>query len=52
LTFEHAWALKDLPLHHRDPFDRMLIVQALIERLTVVTADSKFEPYGVDLIRA
>ena len=52
LTFEHAWSLKDLPAHHRDPFDRMLVVQVLVERLTIVTADPKFELYGVDLIRA
>jgi PIN domain nuclease of toxin-antitoxin system len=48
---EHAHALKDLPLHHRDPFDRMLIAQALTEGLTVATRDPVFEKYSVPLLR-
>ncbi|HZL94517.1 MAG TPA: type II toxin-antitoxin system VapC family toxin [Vicinamibacterales bacterium] len=36
-----------LPFHHRDPFDRMLVAQALSEELTIVSADSVFEKYGV-----
>jgi len=36
-----------LPFHHRDPFDRLLIAQALVEDLTVVTTDPKFHAYGV-----
>ena len=44
---EHVWAVRDLPLHHRDPFDRLLIAQALEERLPVVTADEQFAAYGV-----
>jgi PIN domain nuclease of toxin-antitoxin system len=50
ITFAHAAALTELPLHHRDPFDRMLIVQAQQEGLTIVTADRKFEPYDVDIL--
>ncbi|MGH7552306.1 MAG: type II toxin-antitoxin system VapC family toxin [Longimicrobiales bacterium] len=50
ITFGHAAALGDLPFHHRDPFDRMLIVQARAEGLTIVTADRKFEPYDVAVI--
>ena len=34
-------------MHHSDPFDRLLIAQALIERLPVVTTDARFEAYGV-----
>ena len=51
LTFEsrHAEVLRKLPWHHRDPFDRMLIAQAIVEQLTVVTADPHFAAYGVDL---
>jgi PIN domain nuclease of toxin-antitoxin system len=51
LTFEarHAEVLRTLPWHHRDPFDRMLIAQAIAERLTVLTADPHFAAYGVDL---
>jgi PIN domain nuclease of toxin-antitoxin system len=50
LTFAHTAALIDLPFHHRDPFDRMLIVQAQSEGLTIVTADRKFEAYDVAII--
>ena len=51
ITFNHAERAGALPPHHRDPFDRMLVAQALVERLTVVTHDPAFEPYGVDLLR-
>jgi hypothetical protein len=46
----HAARLEHLPLHHRDPFDRMLIAQAQIEGLTLVTADRHFSAYDVTLI--
>ena len=49
-TVDHAERLSGLPLHHRDPFDRMLVVQAQAEGLTVVTADTLFRGYGVPLI--
>ena len=39
--------LETLPLHHRDPFDRMLVAQALTDDLTVLTADPVFAKYGV-----
>lgn len=48
---DHALRAGDLPLHHGDPFDRLLIAQAQIEHLTLITADRKFERYEVDLIR-
>lgn len=48
----HAERAAVLPLHHRDPFDRMLIAQAQIEQLQLVTADQAFKPYDVDLIEA
>jgi PIN domain nuclease of toxin-antitoxin system len=51
ITFNHAERAGALPPHHRDPFDRMLVAQALVEGLTVVTHDPAFEPYGVDLLR-
>ena len=50
LTFQHAAALADLPFHHTDPFDRMLIAQARVERATIVTHDRALEPYGVPII--
>ena len=45
ITLEHAAAAAALPALHRDPFDRMLIAQAIAERLTVVTADAVFRRY-------
>ena len=42
----HVFATRHLPLHHRDPFDRLLIAQAAIEGLTIVTADRVFATYG------
>jgi PIN domain nuclease of toxin-antitoxin system len=50
VTFEHAERLATLPSHHRDPFDRMLIAQAQIEGLVIVTNDSRFEAYDVPVI--
>ena len=46
----HALAVAGLPDHHRDPFDRILIAQALVEGMTLVSADSKFTPYGVPIL--
>jgi len=45
----HAAVVATLPLHHRDPFDHLLIAQALTERLTLVTRDRQFAAYGVTL---
>lgn len=50
VTFGHAEAVARLPLHHRDPFDRMLVAQCLSERLTLLTHDRRMEPYGIDVI--
>jgi PIN domain nuclease of toxin-antitoxin system len=47
ITLAHAERVGKLPLHHRDPFDRMLIAQCLVENLTLVTADRRLAPYGV-----
>ena len=52
VTFEHAWAVSKLPLHHRDPFDRMLIAQARCEDLTLLTADAAIVAYDVRTIDA
>jgi PIN domain nuclease of toxin-antitoxin system len=46
---DHAIAAARLPLHHRDPFDRMLIAQALVEGLTLVTRDPEIQKYDVPL---
>ena len=50
ITADHAHAVGELPLHHRDPFDRMLVAQAKTERLTLVTHDLRFKSYDVSLI--
>jgi PIN domain nuclease of toxin-antitoxin system len=50
LTFDHVRRLEELPLHHRDPFDRILIAQSLTESLPFVSADPQFERYPVELI--
>jgi PIN domain nuclease of toxin-antitoxin system len=50
VTLEHVYALDRFPLHHRDPFDRLLIAQAHQEGLTLVTHDPKFSVYAVPLL--
>jgi PIN domain nuclease of toxin-antitoxin system len=50
ITLEHGVAAGTLPLHHRDPFDRLLIGQAQVEGLTVVTHDSDFARYQVAIL--
>lgn len=47
---DHCARLAALPLHHRDPFDRMLVVQAQQERVPILTADSKLGAYDPELI--
>jgi PIN domain nuclease of toxin-antitoxin system len=46
----HAWRLASLPLHHRDPFDRLLAAQALVEGIPLVTGDPRFGPYGLGVL--
>lgn len=48
----HAVQVADLPDHHRDPFDRLLIAQAQIEGIPIVTADRSFERYDVEIVPA
>ena len=50
LNFDHVRRLEEVPLHHRDPFDRILIAQSLEEKLPLVTADPHFEKYPIQLI--
>jgi PIN domain nuclease of toxin-antitoxin system len=44
----HIYALSNLPNHHRDPFDRLLIAQAMNEKLTIISIDEKFDGYEVE----
>lgn len=48
----HAAAVRDLPLHHADPFDRMLVAQTRLERLTLATADPALARYRVPILPA
>jgi PIN domain nuclease of toxin-antitoxin system len=52
ISIAHGVAAGQLPHHHEDPFDRMLIAQALAEGLTIVTRDKRFGDYGVGLLAA
>ena len=47
---EHILALDNLPFHHKDPFDRLLIAQAIVEGFTIVTVDSEFPVYPAKLL--
>ena len=49
-SHQHIWTLGNLPLYHRDPFDRLLIAQAIHEGYTLVTADPIFKAYPVKLL--
>ncbi|NNN21531.1 MAG: type II toxin-antitoxin system VapC family toxin [Acidimicrobiales bacterium] len=51
ITFDHAMTAGKLPPFHRDPFDRMLIAQAIIEDLTLLTADGRLREYKVKLLQ-
>ena len=50
ITPQHAHATGELPLHHRDPFDRLLIAQAQLEGCAIVTGDSAFSAYDVPVV--
>jgi PIN domain nuclease of toxin-antitoxin system len=50
VLFEHAVAVRDLPLHHRDPFDRLLIAQARVEQLSVVSRDPRMKAYAIEVL--
>ena len=50
ITPEHGIFLKDLPMLHKDPFDRLLIAQAKLENLTLITADTIMEQYDAPMI--
>lgn len=50
ITAVHGLKVEDLPHHHKDPFDRMLIAQTLVEGLTLISGDTKFKLYDVPLL--
>lgn len=47
---EHAEALRDLPLHHRNPFDRMLVAQARVEGIPLLTVDERIRAYDIAVV--
>lgn len=49
ISFDHASAVTHLPHHHKDPFDRMLVAQAQVEGLALVSSDSTIRRYGVSV---
>jgi PIN domain nuclease of toxin-antitoxin system len=51
ITHEHALRVASLPDHHRDPFDRLLIAQAQLEGLVIMTSDAHFSAYQVEIVR-
>lgn len=50
VQLSHALYLENLPLHHKDPFDRLLISQAIVENMSLVSADTHFAKYQVKLL--
>jgi PIN domain nuclease of toxin-antitoxin system len=48
ITVEYADVQSNLPRHHGDPFDRLLVAQAQVESMALVSADIGFEPYGIN----
>lgn len=52
LEAQHGLAVAELPMHHRDPFDRLLIAQARLEGLAVLTADHRFAEYDITVVDA
>jgi PIN domain nuclease of toxin-antitoxin system len=52
VLFRHTEPIGSMPYHHRDPFDRMLVAQAVVDGLTIVTADRKMTDYQVALMPA
>jgi PIN domain nuclease of toxin-antitoxin system len=47
VSVEHAAVVSSLPFHHRDPFDRLLIAQALVEQMPIVSSDVAFDAYAI-----
>lgn len=50
ITTNHLAVIANLPLHHRDPFDRLIIAQAMVERIPIVGADKAFDSYPIERI--
>jgi PIN domain nuclease of toxin-antitoxin system len=51
ITIRHGERVRTLPLIHRDPFDRLLVAQSMVEELTLVTSDRRLGQYGVPILQ-
>lgn len=50
LRFDHALQVSRLPFHHRDPFDRIIIAQGMVEKMPLLSADHQFDHYAIERI--
>jgi PIN domain nuclease of toxin-antitoxin system len=50
VTFEDTVVISNLPFHHRDPFDRIIIAQAMTNKMTIISKDEQFSLYGTNVI--
>ena len=50
IEVRHVWSVGEMPLHHRDPFDRLLVAQAQVEGLRLATRDRLFARYGIEVL--
>lgn len=50
ITVDYVDLLTTLPLHHRDPFDRVIVAQAIVEHVPIVSSDPALDPYGVQRV--
>ncbi|MFM2380076.1 MAG: hypothetical protein RLZZ143_2656 [Cyanobacteriota bacterium] len=50
ISLAHLAVVTTLPFHHRDPFDRLLIAQAMVEKMSIISADEIFDSYGISRI--
>jgi PIN domain nuclease of toxin-antitoxin system len=50
INLSHVLELENLPFHHKDPFDRLLIAQANVEKMSLISSDPKFSAYSVNLL--
>ncbi len=48
---EHVETLRILPFHHKDPFDRLIIAQSIVEQMTILSRDAVFDDYGIQRIK-
>ena len=50
VQLEHALYVEKLPDYHKDPFDRLLVAQVMVEKLTIISGDQQMKAYGIDVV--